>query len=521
MENGKPVFLEEEQIAARIAAAKSDVKAEILAELTNSEATPYYNADTLTVYFYNGSLVGVGAGLLENGTFMSYNAATPEVFTNFFEADEFTVIEEDYKDKAGNVITDGNGNAIKQYKTKFYSHPFLHGKGTTAGGDEYEYFSIGRHGATLAGYQPHFAFSYPVAGMEDTFKSYILIDTYINSKVVDGNGVTHIGSFRGGYPVAEIGVPESYIHPYRGYKEQGLRFEMQWLDILTAVCLGRRGEGYYGSASLELANHFSGDALDINGVAVTADNSEGNTFSVSNSSAYANLEVGAQVSFDSNTNVYAARTGSTVITRTITAKSVGSSTTTFTFDGDAVNIYGRYLHTSYMGATGATDSISSSILNGYRTEYPAGYQPFKLFNVEKPWGAHAHWLDWLKTGSSGYLQICQTTDNASVDSYNWASFYFAGWSTGANHVRTMKSYYTPRIVLAAETFSGDAVTYYAMRQYWQFANFCVMSGRAYQNQDYKYGGQFSLCSCYIRDWAFVAFSALNLGCWGRVFRSVR
>ena len=514
-----PHFLSKEKTLALIEQAKEETKNELLRELKNTEAPPFFDDDTLTVYFYNGCLVGVGAGLLEGESFMQYNQAMPQLFADFFEDDEFSIIEEDYRDKAGNVCYDGNGNAIKQYKTKFYSHPFLHGKGQTAGGDEYEYFSIGKHGAQIAGYSTHFAFSYPVAGMEDQFKDSILIDTYQSSKIVDGNGVTHIGSFKGGYPIAEIGVPESNVHPYRGYKEQGMRFEMQWIDILTAICLGRRGEGYYGSSSLELSNHFCGDALDIDGTSITTANEASNSFSVANSSRYAALAVGAQVSFDSVTNEYGARNGTTVITRTITAKTVGDSATTFTFDGDPVNVYGRKLHTSYMAATGATDGLTG--ICAFSDLYPVGCQPFKLFNVEKPWGANAIWLDWLKTGGTGNIKICQTTDMQSVDSYAWASFYFAGWSTGANHVRTMKSYFVPKVVLPAETFSGDAVTYYAVRQYWSWNDFCILHGRAYQNANYKYGGQFSLCSCYNGDWSSVANNYLGSGCWGRSFRSVR
>ena len=514
-----PTFLSKAKILSLIAQAKADVKTEILSALTNSEATPVFDDDTLTVYFWNGQLVGVGAGLLEDADFMQYNAATPQLFSDFFEDDEFSIIEEDYRDKAGNVVTDGNGNNIKQYKTKFYSHPFLHGKGTTAGGDEYEYFSIGKHGAQIAGYETHFAFSSPVAGHEDEYKEYILLDTYQSSKIVDGNGVTHIGSFRGGYPIAEIGVPETYVHPYRGYKEQGLRMEMQWLDILTAVCLGRRGEGWYGSASEELSNHFCGDAKDIDGTSITAANEAGNSFSVANTNAYAGLAVGAQVSFDSVTNEYGARDGTTVITRTITAKSVGESSTTFTFDGDAVNVYGRKLHTSYMAATGATDGLTG--ICAYSTLCPIGRQPFKLFNVEKPWGAHATWLDWVKAQSSGYLHFCQTTDATSVDSYGWNGFYFPGWSTSGNYVRTMKSYHVPRIVLPNVTYSGDSVTYYAVRQYWQFDGKCVLYGRAYQSANYKYGGQFYLASCSYSGCSVVADINLYRGCWGRSFRSVR
>lgn len=513
--------------SAFFTAMEARIKAQVLAEVTRTYPEVVTQSDTLTVIFYEsairGSVDGVAgkmiltpnAGEAETKDFAELNAALPAFMQSFFESDEFTDVSVSLKDKSsGDDKVDGNGDVIYQKKVKFYNHPYFHRTGVDTQGNNYEIFSIAKYNTMPSGYKCHHAF---IKSDNATYKDYILISKYPLSEVVTGDSFTFNGSFSGAYPISEV-QPETRIHPRRSKYEQGMRFEMLYFAMLCAIIYGDRAMGYQDNASMQLANHFVGNALDIDGYKLNSSgnsNSASNTFAVPNDNPYAEMVVGCSVTFLSHEQYRSYGSGSSTYTsetRTITAKEVGGSYTTFTFDGEAYLSYNKYLHANYMGKTGVTDSIN--YISGYRTDYPKGYQPFKLLGLENPFGMYATWLDWIKSQSNSATRVFSYGNNVESNADSWDSkshTNVSGWIT--------TWYENPNInAFLPSTNGGDSVTYYGMK-YQKLDNTAMVYGRD-NATDFKHGSLFSYCSCLSVSWTTLALSSLVYGCWGRVYRSV-
>ena len=508
------------------------VQAEIASALGQPQQPTQYGTETLTAYFYNGAMKGEGAGLIASsgGDFAEFNAALPQFMLDFFEDDEFSDVAVPLKTKSGEDVLDSNGDPINEYYVKFYNHQYRHGKGTTSDGIEYEYMSIAKYGETPEGYHNNVAFA--KASTLSAWKDYILIAKYPYSKVTDGNGNTYFGSFKNGTPIAEIGVPETYIHPKRGGGVRGMRTELLYVAMLSAIIYGDRGMGYQSSASKEISEHFLGNALEVaTGGTQLSDargntNASGNTFSLLLTDARAALQVGATVCFHDNNNFYAGfggNSGNNPPNRTITARLEGETYVTFTFDGDAINVYGKYLYCNYFGKTGLTDNgvgaISGVPKNAGNDIYPVGYAPFKLLGIENPFGMYATWLDWCKGAVNGQLKFYLAEAEASLDAGSWETKSVSG-ITNDTFVRSCTDNVGLGLLMPGSG-TADAATGYGFKSKWANAdNYCVFYGRD-NGDNYKHGSLFSFCSCVNYGWSYVAGGGAYGGCWGRVFRGVR
>lgn len=510
------------------------IKAQVIAEIQREYPEVMTASDTLTAIFYEGAITGSYEGVSGKVLFTNIggvktaydfaqlNADLPEPFASFFETGEFGVNEINLKDKVGVDVVDGDGNVIKEYKTKYFNHPVFHKSGVDLYGNNYELWSIAKYGTLPDGYEKHHAF---IKDDNETYFDSIFLSTYPLSEILDGNGNAWVGSFKGKTPIGEVD-PIVRIQPERSYYDRGWRWEWDYYSILCTIIYGDRAMGYQDNASLAIQGHFAGNALDVNGYRLNStgnSNSASNTFCVNKQTnneveAYATLQVGADVTF-LNTELYASygnrANNNTSVTRKITQVEDMGSYIRYTFDGDAYLSYNKWLHCNYFGNTGVTDSINH--LSGYRTEYPDGYKPFKLLNIENPFGMYATWLDWIVNQSATQIKMYEYGLQDVSNRGTWSNIstpnVAEGWvSQYARLTTTRICAFIPNAIL------GSSVTYYMSRTFRDSQERAMIYGRD-NRTDYKHGVLRSFTSCYNNPWTDLANSSLYVGCWGRVYRS--
>ena len=514
--------------AAKEAALKTQIENEVLARLVGTVPTHNYDGDTYGVRFTNGSTTGVGIGGLTGCTFASFNNDGTINWgtmysSGFLDVDEVVEVQE----LVGTNVFESDGETpMKSHYSKFKARATkLFIWEDDQQNKYYDYLILKQ-----PNYEKNFFLHKAFVNDDGTEKAYMLYARFPLAEKTDSDGNKHLVSQPNLYPVSEV-LPETAIIPYRDADAEVVRVEWDYIAFLSKIVFGTTEIGYHGY------NHggLLGNALDnYGGYQLSLNsNSAGNTFKVANESPYADLAVGAKVSFRFG-NLYGSfgTGGSTyMVTRTITEKEVGSSNTVFTFDGEAINVYNKYLHTVFMGMTGVTESMNA--LCGEDIKYPAGYRPFKLWGIENLFGAMGTWCDGLKSSNATTLCICDTNRGCTAGSYS--GYVSIGQSLPSSngyiksYIMAHNSKYDGTVIprynfLVPNEVGASNITYESSYKYLDTNNnMAIVYGRDRADSNYQNnGGISSLASSSGNGnaWSNVASSYLAYGCWGRVYRSV-